>query len=437
MKTITSFLLISLFGLGCKKLELTTKTNTNGVTVEVPLLWGASTTDGPPIGGFASGKIYQNKVLCIGSKKLPNQSNINAQGHEYLMFKDINTGKTVWEWDDTRLPFNDYFSTTDGYFFESSRLFINAGRNHYCINTQTGQTIWKEKRTETIKAECLNIGNSYFVIGNVVVKDNPQLYITTIFGGNTENAHLFREIVRPNYNPDISHIQSNFVGSNQKPAYTIVKKDTLLFIPFVEVVPHNQQQGSRSLIGLYNLSKKNWIYDRHQVSDPANGGGLSRVIIDGDKVYATKETLPRKVVCLELMTGKTIWETPVENYNTPLINLELTNGEVIVTTGMGNIIVLQREAGYKVWAKDVGGAINGTLQVQDGIVYCIANKNLKAIEVATGKLLWDIPSPDIKLNKISDSWFQGFVTGIPAKDGQKGKIIATTDHSIYCFEAIK
>jgi outer membrane protein assembly factor BamB len=433
MRVITFFLLICLFCVSCKKIELITKIDTNGTTIETPPLWGVSTTDGPHVLSFNKGYIYDGKILTMGSKKFPNQTNLDNRGDEYLMFKDINTGKTVWEWDDTRLPLNDNFSYGDGYFIDNNRIMINAGRNHYCISTETGQTIWKEKRVESLHSYCSNLGSTFFVSGTKTSVENPKLYTSSIFQANTLSASNFREIVKPNYDHSYIDANTDLNGFILKATPIIIENDTLLVIPFNERGPQSIYSRDRSFIGLYNLSKKKWIYDRVQVSEPLYGGNAINVIVDNQKIYLTIASF---VACFDLMTGQKRWSIHLQDMNSAINNLILVDGILVAGSLSATLYGINTMNGSPVWSKDVG-VINSKLHSQNGVVYCIADENLKAIEVATGKLLWDMPSPDIKLNKISDSWFQGFVTGVPAKDGKKGKIIATTDHSIYCFEAVK
>jgi outer membrane protein assembly factor BamB len=433
MKALSIWVTIGILCVSCYKEVNILKINANGTTIEVPPLWGASTTDGPHVLSFQRGYVYNDKVLSIGTKKFPNQTNLDNRGDEYLMFKDINTGKTVWEWDDTRLPFNDYFSYGDGYFIDNNRIMINAGRNHYCIDTESGQTIWKEKRVESLHSYCSNLGTTFFVSGTQTSPENPKLYTSSVFQANALSVSDFREIIKPNYDHSYIDANTDLNGSILKVTPIIIANDTLLVIPFNEIGPQTIYSRGRSFIGLYNLSKKKWIYERVQVSDPLYGGNAINLIVENQKIYLTVACFAK---CFDLMTGKELWSIQLQDINSIVNNLILVDGILIGGSLSATLYGINTTNGLPIWSKEVG-VINSKLHSQNGVVYCIADENLKAIEVATGKLLWDMPSPDIRLNKISDSWFQGFVTGVPAKDGQKGKIIATTDHSIYCFEAVR
>jgi outer membrane protein assembly factor BamB len=100
------------------------------------------------------------------------------------------------------------------------------------------------------------------------------------------------------------------------------------------------------------------------------------------------------------------------------------------------VINLDTNTGSKLWELQ-SSAMASDLYHQDGMVYWIRSKNLLAADLATGKNLWDMASLDRKEENRPDSWYGGFVTGIPSKDGKKGKIFATTNLNLYCFEAIR
>jgi outer membrane protein assembly factor BamB len=68
-------------------------------------------------------------------------------------------------------------------------------------------------------------------------------------------------------------------------------------------------------------------------------------------------------------------------------------------------------------------------------VYYTANRELRAVEASTGKLLWRIESPDRRKN--DSAVFKGFVAAVAGKGGQKGRVYAHTGLNAYCYEAIR
>lgn len=191
---------------------------------------------------------------------------------------------------------------------------------------------------------------------------------------------------------------------------------------------------NRCFLSLYNLSQHKWMYERAELSRAELGGTTSIMpIVISNRIYVT--VLP-SVHCFDLMTGKRIWDTLLEQRLTGFSDLIMADNKLLANSLLARLHCLDPQTGAVLWSQK-SSAVGSDLYYQDGVVYYIASKNLLAVEVATGKLLWDLPSPDAREEKRSDSWFGGFVTGVPGKNGQKGKIYATTNLNLYCFDAAR
>ena len=192
--------------------------------------------------------------------------------------------------------------------------------------------------------------------------------------------------------------------------------------------------GTRGYFGLYNISEKKWVYERIAIR-PDQGGASSclKPIVHNDKVYVTSLTT---VGCFELMTGKEIWRRSLTDMFTGFNDFILIDDKLLLNGNNAILYCIDANTGSKRWTQKAS-SVTSDLYRQDGVVYYIYTKSLLAVDIQTGKLLWDMPSPDIKLENRQDSWFTGFVTGLPAKDGKKGKIFASTNFNVYCFEAEK
>jgi outer membrane protein assembly factor BamB len=117
-------------------------------------------------------------------------------------------------------------------------------------------------------------------------------------------------------------------------------------------------------------------------------------------------------------------------------DLIVAEGKLLANGQDAKLYCLDPQTGNILWTQRSSG-IGSSLHYQDGVVYYIASQNLLATEVATGKLLWNLPCPDAYTEKRADSWFSGFVTGLPARSGRKGRVFASTNLNVYCFEAAK
>ena len=68
-----------------------------------------------------------------------------------------------------------------------------------------------------------------------------------------------------------------------------------------------------------------------------------------------------------------------------------------------------------------------------GVLYFMT-ATLNAVEIPSGRKLWNIPSAT---DGKKSGHFWGFITGSPGQGGQKGRIFTRTGYHTYCFEAIK
>lgn len=118
----------------------------------------------------------------------------------------------------------------------------------------------------------------------------------------------------------------------------------------------------------------------------------SRMILADNKLFSACED--RILYCLDALTGKILWK---EQNTGTCSELSYLNG-VLYYLGGG-----------------------------DGLLH--------AVNADTGKHLWKVSSPDLKAN--NDAWFFGVCTAVPAKDGSKGVVVATTGLHAYAYEAIQ
>ena len=140
------------------------------------------------------------------------------------------------------------------------------------------------------------------------------------------------------------------------------------------------------------------------------------------------------VGCFELMTGKEVWRRNLSEMFTGFNDFILVGDKLLLNGDNATLYCVDANTGLPMWTQKAS-VLTSDLYHQDGIIYYIYTKFLLAVDLQTGKLLWDMPSPDIRLEGRDDSWFTGFVTGTPAKDGKKGRIFASTNYNVYCFEA--
>jgi outer membrane protein assembly factor BamB len=424
-------ILSSLFA--CNPGRITTQTDKDGVVTQLPHLWKSSISNGPLATGLHRGFIIENRgLLAVGVRKSVGSK---VSGEHFLQLKDLETGENLWVWDEFHNKAIGTLRQSIG-LYPGSMLLHDASTTYH-INTVTGKTIWKTRQPEIRPGPYpAFLGNRYFFPGNSLASQRKRRTEPTIFAGDIRTGEL-RELVVPKMRDEYAYIDTDsmyYRGSVLNiEAFTRNGVDYLV-VPFTEPGPKDHFNHTRGYFGLYNLSENKWVYERVTIR-PDQGGASSclKPIVKDDKVYVTSLTT---VGCFELMTGKEVWRRNLSDMFTSFNDFILVGDKLLLNGDNATLYCLDANTGTPKWTQKAS-ALTSDLYHQDGVLYYIYTQYLLAVDIQTGKLLWDLASPDIKLENRTDSWFTGFVTGLPAKDGKKGRIFTSTNYNVYCFGAAR
>jgi len=208
----------------------------------------------------------------------------------------------------------------------------------------------------------------------------------------------------------------------------IIANDTLLLITYSEKGPERQEY--EGYLALYNLSKKVWVYDRKPLWGERKVGILNGAVrVRGDKMYTITSN---EILCHNWQTGERVWLKVLPSFAE--IQGIFEDRYMVLYDSMSTLYCVDADTGQQIWKLANETLAYTSSYCADGILYYLSKGNLRAWDLKTTKLYWDIPSdtPD-KL----DGHFWVFVTGLPGKNGQKGRIFTRTGYHTYCFEAIK
>ncbi len=382
--------------------------------------------------------IYDGSYILASERAASSGSSTSPS----LCFKRTDNGKNAWVWNDrfmeNELPFvykYKLYSFKNMLFYKNAYLF-------YCINQETGKTIWKKRWERNFGSEIntTGIGEHFYFTGT-----RPEIYAKerweeSIYQGDMATGEV-REVAKLKNFPDsVWHDPSGFDyfsrGRHMKPF--VRGADTLLLVSYdlPDIRPYYQNTPVSGYLSLYNLTQQKWVYERMPmlsdvklgVESEAGGGNWPNII--SDKVYFAVNMW---VGCYELMTGKRLWMqrlTPASLFSDMIV----AEGKLLANGMNGKLYALDPETGRTLWQQRSSG-IGSALHYQDGVVYYIASQDLLATRISDGKLLWKLNCPDYYTEKRGDSWFMGFFTGLPGKNGQKGRIFASTNLNVYCYEA--
>lgn len=428
-----SLSLILFFLLSCCRPEkIDIVRNAEGVVTQMPFIWKSSISDGVLGYGLYHGYIVDGKgIVCISMRK---STDPKKYGEFYMQLKDVDTGKDIWTWDDF---FNKILGSTlnQSILLQNGKMLIHDLNSDYCIDTGTGKTIWKSQRGFGSAMEPTHLGDKYFISGNPPAMRDQYRVQDALYVGDFNTGRLVEKL-RPQYSEEFAKKIGDwyYVGTLYRFLTFNNGTDEMLLLPYEEPGPVGRFNDQRTFFGLYNLTREEWVYERIPVSVAEDGGNASLMpIMNGEKVHLTSLN---RVFCFDWRTGKKIWERKLTEIHTGPDDMILVGNRLVLNFHNATMYCVDAQTGQMLWSQK-SSAMSSDLYHQDGIVYWIRDKNLQALDIETGHILWDMPSLDRKEEKRSDSWYGGFVTGLPGKNGQKGRIYATTNLNLYCFEAIR
>ncbi len=131
-----------------------------------------------------------------------------------------------------------------------------------------------------------------------------------------------------------------------------------------------------------------WTGDSIWAYDCGGNFSFGGFLVHEGRIYAMAEAVA--LYCLDLYTGAVIWEQDYGLFGT--------------TSKLSHL--------------------NGVLYFSNG-----GNGNLMAVDMADGKILWNIDSPD-------DEAFKE-VAVYPGKSGEKPLVLTATYQNAYCYEAVR
>ena len=397
-------------------------TDSDGVVIRRPHLWAKSTTDdGSRINTYFVQEIttYDNK-LVIGARK-------NAK--RILRALDIDNGDTKWDWYDI-IEERDYLGIEQPVIIDN-KLIWQANYWNYCIDFNNGQTVWKNAFQENFEDLPTGLGDKFVGMHNYDRTTNalPDGGEASVFDKSNGQPYFF---VRPRY--DTTGMQpfeiSQRRGIVRFNRLFVQGVDTLLLLTFFDPPLYNYN--NRQCLALYNLTKKQWIYDRaDMLGTSRNNTGHAPCIYQG-KIYSA---FVGTMVCNDLMTGKKLWQSDYYSQDGfATTGLIVIDGKIYGNSDSGYMYCWDLETGQQQWRIRTSGTAS-RLSHLNGVLYFTGagDGNLPAIEAATGKYLWKIESPDTKKNE----WaiFGGLCAVVPGKNGAKGKVIVLNGLNAYCYEA--
>jgi outer membrane protein assembly factor BamB len=418
--------------LGCKKTEEETIYDSTGVATKLPHIWKSSISDN---GELTQVSVNVNIPISDGNFIVGG----GKDGDDIKLIKiNSDNGNKIWEWNDrlsllTAPNIKDPISISpDKFALNDNRLFFSLNTSSYCLDVNTGNTLWKNKVLVSRIDGCRGLGNKYFSFGSEITSNGgfTSNIGNYIYEGNLLDANMVKKILKPNYVFEPTHPTNTFNNGIIKACLPyIYQKDTLLSVLFID--PDIGGSTYRTVAGLFNYSQKKWIYERKILNQPAQLSNITHSILVKDKFYHSSG---KSLHCNDVLTGESLW---VQYFDQGFGSSRfIIEGDKMYAACDDRVLYcININSGQIIWKEQNAGGCS-PISYLNGVLYFLGgDAKLHAVDADTGKHLWKLNSPDATKN--SGAFFYGLCAAVPGKNGQKGRVIGTTGLNAYCFEAIR
>jgi len=343
---------------------------------------------------------------------------------------DAEDEEKVWSWNDY---FNETSDNSDIKFplVVDKYLVISEGTRTRCIDLATGKTLWmKKKRDGMTSLRPIAGTNKHYFFPSTTFNATLNQLEGAIYRGNVMTPDEEELIVYPEIKRQVkgTDFQINH-GASSLQVFTR-QQDTLVVVDYQTSIEPARQNLVRSEFGVYNVTRRSWEYKDVFLHEGYGAVVDGLPIVYQNRVYHTTD---RAITCHDLDTGREIWRQLFPG-NFLFSGFVITDNVLVGNCEDTYIYGLNPQTGQRLWKEKSNGTSSRMFPL-NGVVYYAGGAVLHAVEVATGKHLWRLQSPDVKRN--SGAYFYDFVSGVPGKAGQKGRILACTGLNVYAYEAAK
>ena len=406
----------------CSKDSLT---DSSGTIISLSPIWSSSITDDGKISesGIIRSTIYSNNGILVGGR---------SNGYRSLLWLKSDLGTILWKWQD--YPSRVGLGSIDLYFPFVFNGDIVSQCSYY--NIRIGLTDGKSKWANISSSgfdifNCFYSGSLYTGVQGInnENKKTPGIYTVNMNNGKQD---LFLPV---KVDPTDALVGTGFSGEVSFSYQFVNSNDTL--ISMIVTDPPISGYRYRMTTSLYNVSKKQWIYERASLFNANKGGVSGKPVILGNYMYVCSGD---GMACFDLLTGINKWTNNFTDGGGPSGFLTssplIADGKIFIHNENTYLYCLDPSSGIQIWRQGIFGTCSH-MEYLNGVVYfvCGGDGKLYAIDAANGNKLWAISSPDLKTN--SGASFDRYVGLVPPQNGQNGKIVVTTGLNAYCYEACK
>lgn len=422
MNKICLFFILSVLVFSCNKdraeMEII-QVNSKGEISYLPYIWTSPyIEDGNWLNytpNIIGNWVFEEKAI-LSVRKLDNSFNLKSI--------DIQTGEEQWSWQDFH---NDPESITGRFFSKQDNvLHWKSSNKQYWLDLHSGTTIKKNIGNQIFGIESRSLGDTNYSLG--IVKDSfPGIMIQSLFKGSfyDENPKL---ILMPEIDENNIFIDR---ASDITSIYPYTEGlDTLLVVAWQKVF---EDWNFQSYLGLYNLSKKDWIYNKVPIGEIDRKGFLYQPLKKYKNTVITN--VGNNLVCYNYSNGEKVW---VREFSHDFLSsgFEISGDILVANCENKNLYGIDPNNGNIIWTSE-GAGTSSLLQnrVLNGVVYFTGGSTgyFHAVDIQSGKILWKLDP--LKYEENNGYWSTGTVL-VSSFGGDRGRIIIQNATNYYSFEAI-
>ena len=414
MKNILILLSINIFFLlpACKKEDI--KKDGTGAIVEKDFVWQQPLTENQWIwSGVVEIPIYGDKFITA----------THFEANPKLTAFNIFSGKTEWEWDDyIGRDMDSIFLYMHWPYYYENILIFQRGPRSYCIDMETGQTVWKEEADQPYGTHLTGTGEEFLSIGteNRDTMGYEVFYdvVGDIYTGERHPLPLPSfEIWENTGNVGLRCGGGNLFeakGKSYRLSTYAKYEEHWVITPF---------------LSLYNRTEEKWEYAEKRILPKHLRNTVSNFPVIVDDIVIT--SVGYHICANDLWTGDSIWAYDCGG-NFLSGGFFIHNGRIYAMAEPVGLYCLDLYTGSVIWKQDynVPGSTS-RLTHMNGVVYFPnkGNGRLMAVDMEGGHIIWNIESPDGQSFKE--------VAVYPGGGGGPPLVLAATYQNAYCYGAVR
>ncbi|HHH52100.1 MAG TPA: hypothetical protein ENK91_00430 [Bacteroidetes bacterium] len=343
-------------------------------------------------------QIYDNNKL------ISNITSWRGDNRSMALF-DIDQRKKLWQWDDY-FPDMPHRITSDE--VEGSLMYLNSGIDQYCVDLNTGQTVWKHLLSDRVGSFTSKIGSKIFHVQYWGIPSSP--YKATIY---------MADISTGDWHPIYTTLSVDDYGASIEPpeGYIDSAGDTILFFQNGAFRHESSPYYSTSFFA-YNLTKQEMLWEKKDFSHEISNASPPIV----DKVNKRIYFLTRHAAyCWNSETGEEVWHTILDYTGVLGSGYLLYNDKIVTKADQGHLLALDAKTGDQVYFVKQGGCCIGRMRAGGNRFY-YTDQSLYIANINTGELI---------MSYYGDDW--GFTGGV-ALDEENKIIYTLGNHYLYAIK---